>query len=517
MTASAAQLLRRGLTLEWMTLGWNVVGTIVGLAAAVSAGSVALSGFGLDSLVEILASAVVIWQLEGEQNSRRETRAMRIIGSAFFALALYVFAQATWTLATGTHAGTSPVGIVWLALTFVVMVGLAAGKRVTGLALGNDVLVTEARVATIDAALAASVLLGLVLNAAFGWWWADPFAGLVIVFYGFKEGREAWRHGRDEVPSSGLGDVRLNALTPRRVREWHSKLVLSGAVSANTAAKCYRVLRTILGTAVSDELIIANPCKVDGAGVERVAERPVATIPEVFAVADAMPGHLRVFVLLAGFCGLRLGELLGLERRHVNLLRSLVTIEQQEHQLRNGLLVLGPPKSDAGRRTIAVPAFLVAELEGHLEQYTAPQPEARVFRGERGGSLRRHVVQKYWIAARSTTNLPDNFRLHDLRHTANTLAAATGASTKELMHRMGHASSQAAIRYQHATRERDDALAFALDELVEASRGIPRDIRGMNAVRGPDELAEEGATPSLTRAFIGAGDENRTRVLSLGS
>ncbi len=314
-----------------------------------------------------------------------------------------------------------------------------------------------------------------------------------------------------------LGDVRLNALTPRRVREWHSKLVLSGAVSANTAAKCYRVLRTILGTAVSDELIIANPCKVDGAGVERVAERPVATITEVFAVADAMPGHLRVFVLLAGFCGLRLGELLGLERRHVNLLRSLVTIEQQEHQLKNGLLVLGPPKSDAGRRTIALPAFLVAELEQHLARYTAAQSDARVFRGERGGSLRRHVVQKYWMAARSTIGLPDNFRLHDLRHTANTLAAATGASTKELMHRMGHASSEAAIRYQHATRERDDALAFALGELVEASRGIPRDIRGMNARQGTDDLTEESAASPLNRGFVGAGDENRTRVLSLGS
>jgi hypothetical protein len=121
------------------------------------------------------------------------------------------------------------------------------------------------------------------------------------------------------------------------------------------------------------------------------------------------------------------------------------------------------------------------------------------------------------MAARSTTDLPDNFRLHDLRHTANTLAAATGASTKELMHRMGHASSQAAIRYQHATRERDVALAFALDELVEASRGIPRDNRGMNAVQGGDGLAEESATTPPTRGCIGAGDENRTRVLSLGS
>ncbi len=225
----------------------------------------------------------------------------------------------------------------------------------------------------------------------------------------------------------------------------------SKSVSANTAAKCYRLLRTILGTAVHDELIVSNPCKLAGAGVERAAERPTATVVEVLAAAEGMPPHMRLLVLVAGFCGLRVGELLGLERRHVNLLHGLLTVEQQEHQLSDGRLILGPPKSEAGRRTISVPPFLLVDVEAHLDAFTAVPPEARVFRGERGGALRRHVIQKHWERARSAAGLPATFRFHDLRHTANTLTAASGASTKELMHRMGHASSQAAIRYQHAT------------------------------------------------------------------
>ena len=314
-----------------------------------------------------------------------------------------------------------------------------------------------------------------------------------------------------------LGAVDVNALTPRAVREWHSALVISGVVSANTAAKCYRVLRTILSTAVHDELIIANPCKLPGAGVERVTERPTATVAEVLTAAEAMPEHLRLIVLLAGFCGLRVGELLGLERRHVNLLHGLLTLEQQEHQLKHGELVVGPPKSDAGRRTIALPPFLVGEIEAHLDAFSPNSPEGRVFRGERGGTLRRHVLQKQWVQAREVAGLPDGFRFHDLRHTANTLAAATGASTKELMHRMGHASSQAAIRYQHATRDRDVFIAGALDELVEASRGISRDNRGMNGPEEVDESPSGGSVPPLACGDGGAGDENRTRVLSLGS
>jgi integrase len=274
-----------------------------------------------------------------------------------------------------------------------------------------------------------------------------------------------------------LGAFRLNALAPQRISEWHHGLVTSHAVSPNTAAKCYRMLRTILNTAVADELLARNPCQIEHGGVEHAEERPTATVPQVWQLADAMPPRLRTMLLLAGFCGLRLGELLGLERRHVNVLHGLLTVEQQEHQLRDGTLLLGPPKSAAGHRTIALPPFLVPELEAHLHTFAAPEPNGRVFPGERGGPLRRHVVQEQWARARATVKLPAGFRFHDLRHTANTLTAAAGASTRELMHRMGHASPQAALRYQHATRARDTAIAQSLGALIEAAGA--RDRRGM--------------------------------------
>lgn len=184
-------LLRRGLLLEYITLGWNVVGTVVVIAAAVAAHSVALAGFGLDSLVEIGASTVVIWQLRGIHD-KREQRALRLISVAFFALAFYILGQSARTFLLRVHPSTSPLGILWLALTLVAMLALAAGKHTTGTALNNQVLKTEARVTLVDAYLAASVLLGLVLNALCGWWWADPLASLVIVFYGFREGFHAW-------------------------------------------------------------------------------------------------------------------------------------------------------------------------------------------------------------------------------------------------------------------------------------------------------------------------------------
>jgi divalent metal cation (Fe/Co/Zn/Cd) transporter len=184
------RLIRRGLYLEYATLGWNVVGSAVVLASAFFAGSVALAGFGIDSLIEIFASIVVVWQLRGIDDGR-EAKALRLIGLAFFGLALYILAQSAYVLASGAHPDTSTPGIAWLAATLAAMLLLAAGKRATGEALENPVLIKEGHVTLIDALLAAAVLTGLLLNAVAGWWWADPLAGLVIVYYGLKEGREA--------------------------------------------------------------------------------------------------------------------------------------------------------------------------------------------------------------------------------------------------------------------------------------------------------------------------------------
>ena len=184
-----ASLRRRGLRLEYATLAWNVVGIAVLAWAAIAARSVALAGFGLDSLIEIGASTVVIWQLTGSGEDRQQ-RALRLIGLAFAVLGVYLAVQATVVLATGHRAHHSLAGIVWTALTATAMFALAWGKARTGAALDNPVLRTEGRVTLLDGVLAAAVLAGLVLNATLGWWWADPAAGYVLVFYALREARQ---------------------------------------------------------------------------------------------------------------------------------------------------------------------------------------------------------------------------------------------------------------------------------------------------------------------------------------
>jgi divalent metal cation (Fe/Co/Zn/Cd) transporter len=188
-------LLLRGFALEYATLAWNVVGIAVLGIAAVAARSVALAGFGLDSLIEIGASTVVLWELSGT-GPERQRRGLRLIGYAFAALAAYLLIQSTLVLATGYRPRHSVLGIAWTAMTAVAMFALAAGKARTGRALGNPVLRTEGRVTMIDGILATAVLLGLILNAALGWWWADPAAGYVLVFYGVREVRQIFSPAR---------------------------------------------------------------------------------------------------------------------------------------------------------------------------------------------------------------------------------------------------------------------------------------------------------------------------------
>ncbi|WP_181805937.1 cation transporter [Streptomyces shenzhenensis] len=182
-------LVRRGLGLEYTTLGWNVIGIVVLAGAAVAARSVALAGFGLDSLIEIGASTVVIWELSGTGEDRRR-RALRLIGAGFALLAVYLLVQSTWVLAAGFRPHHSPLGIAWTAVTAAAMFALAAGKARTGAALDNPVLRAEGRVTLVDGLLAAAVLTGLLLNSVAGLWWADPAAGYVLVCYALREVRE---------------------------------------------------------------------------------------------------------------------------------------------------------------------------------------------------------------------------------------------------------------------------------------------------------------------------------------
>jgi divalent metal cation (Fe/Co/Zn/Cd) transporter len=185
----ARVLLRRGRILEGITLGWNGAGIVVLAVAAVRARSVALAGFGLDSLIEIGASIVVLWELSGTGQDRQH-RALRLIGGAFLALAAYLTVQAGVVLAAGYHPRRSAIGIGWTAATAAAMFALAAGKSRTGRALANPVLSAEGRVTLVDGILAVAVLAGLLLNAVAGLWWADPLAAVVIVGYAVSEARK---------------------------------------------------------------------------------------------------------------------------------------------------------------------------------------------------------------------------------------------------------------------------------------------------------------------------------------
>jgi len=181
-----AELLRRGRALELATLGWNLMGIAVLTLAEVQAHSVALAGFGLDSVIEIGASIVVLWELSGS-GVDRQRKGLHLIAASFLVLAGYLIVQTGILLFTGYRPQHSPLGILWTAVTAVTMFALAAGKTSTGRQLGNPVLISQGRVTTIDALLAVAVLIGLVLNAALGWWWADPAAALVIVYYALRE------------------------------------------------------------------------------------------------------------------------------------------------------------------------------------------------------------------------------------------------------------------------------------------------------------------------------------------
>lgn len=186
------RLRRRAVGLAWLTVAWNVVEAVVAIVAGAAAGSLALIGFGLDSTVEVASAVVIIWQFSG-LDEQREQRALRLIAISFFALALYVVGQAGFDLLSGSEPDSSPVGIGLALASLVVMPLLATAKRSTGRRLGSVTVTADSQQTWLCTYLSAVLLVGLVLNAALGWWWADPAAALIIAALALREGREAWR------------------------------------------------------------------------------------------------------------------------------------------------------------------------------------------------------------------------------------------------------------------------------------------------------------------------------------
>jgi divalent metal cation (Fe/Co/Zn/Cd) transporter len=192
-TAGPARLRRRAFALEYASMAWMTAEAAVAITAGVLASSVALTGFGLDSVIEFFAAAIVVWQLRGEiAGQQRETRAVRLIGITFFALALYLTVEGIRDLVTGARPQASAAGLAIAAAALLVMPGLAVAKRATGRALGNRTLIADSAETAFCAATSAATLLGVGLNAWAGWWQADPIAGLVIAALAVKEGLEAF-------------------------------------------------------------------------------------------------------------------------------------------------------------------------------------------------------------------------------------------------------------------------------------------------------------------------------------
>ncbi|MFE4589010.1 tyrosine-type recombinase/integrase [Streptomyces laurentii] len=268
-------------------------------------------------------------------------------------------------------------------------------------------------------------------------------------------------------PTFGVGT--LAAITTPRVRAWRTALLDSG-IGEPTVVKAYQLLRAILNTAVDDELIRRNPCRIKGADHYDVPERPVLTVAEVYAVADAIQARYRALVLLAAFTTLRFGELASLRRRDLDLSRCVVLVRRAQSELQNGKLADKAPKSAAGVRPVAFPTELVPELAHHLERFAAAGQDGHLFQGPRGGLLRRSNFRDDWTTARAEAGVSGDVHFHDLRHTGNTLASNAGASTRELMTRMGHSTTRAALIYQHMTSDRDQHIAGKLGEMIRQAR-----------------------------------------------
>lgn len=315
--------------------------------------------------------------------------------------------------------------------------------------------------------------------------WVDPSAGSVTLAdyaWGWLETnvrigrrtREIYEiqlrlHILPEVDANlpALGGVALRDVTPELVRAWYAVLLKQRGRS--TAAKSYVRLRQVLGRAVSDDRILRNPCRIEGGGVERHPEQRFASLEQLYALADAVEDPYRSLILLAGLAGLRAGEIAGLRRMDIDLLHAVVNVRRKRLRLSSGDVIEDHPKSAAGRRTVALPITLVTELDRHLAQHVGASTDAYVFTSSLGQPLdASNFRDRVWRPATRAVGL-GGLRFHDLRHTAGTLAAQTGATTKELMARLGHASPAAAMVYQHATADRDRLIADGLTAMtVEA-------------------------------------------------
>ena len=347
--------------------------------------------------------------------------------------------------------------------------------------------------------------------------WVDPDSGRIpLATYANR-----WLEGRAQLRASiaakyrglldrhilpSLGATAIANITPSSVRSWHASLHRR---HPSTAAGAYRLLSTILKTAVDDDLIPRSPCRVKGASAEHAEERPTASPEEVTAAADAVPIAYRLTVLLAAWCQLRRSEVLALQRRDVDLNAGVLEIQRAWVHLEGGGSSMGPPKTEAGRRTVAIPANIQPDLAAHLS-LIGTEPTSWLFPGEANQPISPRTLDRAWKTARAAIHRPD-LRFHDLRHSGLTWSAATGASVAEIMKRGGHSSPVAALRYQHATMDREMDLAARLATLAPRPSVFPTDPSEIPADEVRTKLPFEVEVKAVITPLTSDDDEQSQR------
>lgn len=271
-----------------------------------------------------------------------------------------------------------------------------------------------------------------------------------------------------------FGAKPIAAVTPADVREWHATSLTDKPTMRSHA---YSLLRTIFTSAVNDELVEANPCRIVGAGrAKRVHRIRPASVAELGELTAAMPERLRLMVTLASWCAMRFGELVELRRGDIDLSDEVIRIRRGAVRTNDGYTITSP-KSDAGVRDVAIPPHVVPLIETHLARYVGAGRDSLIFpagdvdnihvtRVDPERHLQPSTLYRHWYRARDKAGRSD-LRFHDLRHSGAVLAAAIGASLAELMARLGHSTPSAAMRYQHAAQGRDHEIAALLSKLAD--------------------------------------------------
>lgn len=279
--------------------------------------------------------------------------------------------------------------------------------------------------------------------------------------------RAHYRSVLDRIVLPQLGGIRVDKITPSAVRGWWAQL---DKLTPTQNAHAYALLKAVCATAVDDDLLPTNPCRVRGAGqARRVSRTEPATLDELTTLVAALPERYRLMALLASWCAMRFGELIELRRSDVDTKRGLVRVHRAAVWC-DGALVIGDPKSEAGIRDVALPPHLLPAVREHLRAMPVTGRDALLFpaASDPAKHLRPATLAKVYYPARIAAGRPD-LRFHDLRHTGATMATETGASLAEVMQRLGHSTPSAAMRYQHAVKGRDAKIAARLSELANGT------------------------------------------------